>query len=104
MSNQSVNIQDLKKVKHCVACRQPIPTDSTKCFHCRSRQNWLRILDFGNSFLALMVALISVLSFSVPKFIELMEEGKTNIFAQTGIFSRTEGLVCYAQNTGNKPG
>lgn len=49
-----------KAVKECVVCADTIPQKAAKCRHCGSFQNFRRHFDFGNTALALLVALVSV--------------------------------------------
>jgi hypothetical protein len=58
-------IQKLQS-KNCKSCAGQIPKHAAKCQHCGSFQNWRRHLDFGNTFLALLVALISVTGSTIP--------------------------------------
>jgi hypothetical protein len=58
-------IQKLQS-KNCNSCAGQIPKHASKCQHCGSFQNWRRHLDFGNAFLALLVALVSVVGFTIP--------------------------------------
>ena len=34
----SNSAQTTSAVKLCIACKEPIPTDATVCFHCKARQ------------------------------------------------------------------
>ena len=50
----------------CFACKGKIPAGALKCTGCNSWQDWRRYLDFGSAVLALLVALVSVVSFAIP--------------------------------------
>jgi hypothetical protein len=46
----------------CPECKQPVPTDANICPNCKSYQNWRRYVAVGQTNLALLVALFSVLT------------------------------------------
>lgn len=48
--------------KPCVRCDNGIPGSARFCTHCSSYQNWRRHLGFSSTFLALMIAAISVVT------------------------------------------
>ena len=50
------------KSKPCVACASKIPASAIKCVKCGSYQNYRRYFEFGNTTIALLIALISVVS------------------------------------------
>lgn len=52
--------------KRCPVCGEQIWVNAQKCIHCESDFTWRKYLAFGNTTLALLTALISVLSVSVP--------------------------------------
>ena len=54
----------------CRACRETIDSHASKCPKCQSYQNWRRYLDVGNSALALLVALASIVTLGGPPFIK----------------------------------
>jgi hypothetical protein len=54
-------------MQSCVVCKSDIKADALVCIHCNSHQaRWRRALDFSNTTLALLIALISVASVAVP--------------------------------------
>ena len=61
--------------KSCRDCHALMPRAAKKCPTCGSYQNWERYLGFGASVLALPVALISVLSITVPAGIKTLRAG-----------------------------
>jgi len=50
----------------CKACGEIIPAAAKKCSHCGSFQSWRAYFPFTQSILALLVALVSVVSMGVP--------------------------------------
>lgn len=52
--------------KSCQACMSTVPVSAKKCGHCGAYQDWRRHLQISQSVLALLVALISVLSMGIP--------------------------------------
>lgn len=57
---------DNRSEKKCRICMEPILLSATKCRFCGSYQNWRRYLQSSQVVLALLVALVSVVSLSVP--------------------------------------
>jgi hypothetical protein len=53
---------DKDQNKICLICAKEMPSAALKCTACGSYQNWRRHLDFGNTFIALLIALISLFS------------------------------------------
>lgn len=51
--------------KACRICGENIPAEAIKCRHCGSFQNWRRFLDVGQGTIALLIALISVVTLAV---------------------------------------
>lgn len=52
--------------KPCNECALPIPVSAKKCSTCGAYQDWRRALPFSTTVLALVVALISVLTAAAP--------------------------------------
>jgi ribosomal protein L40E len=59
-SDETPEIQD--QTKNCKVCASEIPLAASKCVKCGSYQNYRRYFEFGNSTIALLIALISVIS------------------------------------------
>lgn len=56
--------------KACLACKNLIHADASKCEHCDSYQSrGQRAFQFGNTFLALLVALVSVSGYALPEIV-----------------------------------
>ena len=52
--------------KHCRACYGDMPIEANKCVACGSVQNLERFVGLSGTILGLLVALVSVLTFSIP--------------------------------------
>jgi hypothetical protein len=50
----------------CRVCKQEIKVGARKCIHCESYQDWRRHIGLGNNVLALLVALLSILTVLIP--------------------------------------
>lgn len=87
----------------CSTCREPIHPRAKKCKTCDSYQDWRRHLSMSSSVLALLVALVSVLSFAVPMAVELFRKDGSNIAIA---LQEMQGSNIYfmASNSGNRPG
>lgn len=56
--------KDDKELKGCIQCASEIPKGANKCLKCGSFQNFRRFFEFSNNVLALLIALVSVISVS----------------------------------------
>jgi hypothetical protein len=65
--------------KLCIACKNEIHKDAVKCKECGGYQNWRRYLDFSNTVLALMLALLSVSTVAVPVFVKAFHKGRSDV-------------------------
>ncbi len=75
------------------------------CTNCNSWQNWRRYISISNTFLALLIALISVLTLAGSKFVDLYNgvfpDREVNI---SGYFDkRNRKIVLNVYNFGNVP-
>lgn len=88
---------------HCRQCKLPIPNGAKICTHCQSYQDWRRWFSVSTTVLALLTALISVLSFTLPGFIRLVHSPVSELASP--IIS-IEGLTVrvLVNNTGDAPG
>jgi hypothetical protein len=59
-------LDDAGGKKHCRECYALMPVQANRCIACGSAQNWQRYVAQSGSVLALLVALVSVLTFAVP--------------------------------------
>jgi ribosomal protein L40E len=60
-----------KQTKNCKACASEIPLTASKCTKCGSFQDFRRYFEFGNSTIALLIALISVVSLASKNISDL---------------------------------
>ena len=75
-----VSVDSSSDLKKCSACGLDVPRQARLCHHCGSHQDWRRHLSLSNTALALLVALISVLSTAVPPaFRWLNTKSKTHL-------------------------
>ena len=56
----------------CIACKQTINDGATKCVHCDTIQNWRRYLVLSQSVLALLLALIAILTVVGPQLYDFV--------------------------------
>ena len=84
-------------------CQEPIKPNATKCVHCGSYQDFRRHINLGNSALALIIALVSVLTLGIPPILEAIQwviPEKEDILL--GVSDPTaENFKVYAYNNGN---
>ena len=91
--------------KLCIVCGKKIPVSAKKCTECNSFQNWRRYIHFSSTVLALIVALISVLTASVPILKETLksDNSQITILPQTYDENKKEYIFIVA-NSGTKAG
>jgi hypothetical protein len=70
-----------QEMAHCQQCRLAIPDTAQICTHCQSYQDWRRWFSVSSTVLALLTALISVLSFALPNFIQLLHSPRSEMAA-----------------------
>jgi len=92
---------------NCKQCAEPISSDAIKCKHCGGFQNYRRHFEFGNTALALLIALISVATVfadRVPSISRsLQAEGVSlGVVARVSSASMDE-LVVVFKNGSDKP-
>jgi hypothetical protein len=87
----------------CSVCREPIKIGSKKCVHCDSFQDWRRNLGLSSSVLALLVALVSVVSIAAPMLKETFATRNSKVML---VFQGTtdDHVYLIASNRGTKPG
>lgn len=86
----------------CLVCRESILSGARKCTHCDSFQDFRRWISLSASVLALLVALVSVLSVVVPDAVAYFERDYSRTTANLhAIENVLVNLV--ATNVGNKP-
>lgn len=68
----SQNIDNIRSVEldilstRCRYCRNIIEEGAALCHHCGSYQDWKRFVNFSNTFLSLLIALLSVSALTIP--------------------------------------
>jgi hypothetical protein len=87
----------------CAVCKEPIQAGALKCIHCESYLDWRGYLAVSQTTLALLIALISVVSSMVPPLVDWMSRHYSDIHAEVRqpYLDRLEISVA---NTGNRPG
>lgn len=90
-------------VKLCKLCSEEIKKGAIICIHCNSFQDWRRFLTISNTTLALLIALITVISSTVPPFLRATERPHSRIKLQ---FLEADQWSIYfsASNLGNRKG
>jgi predicted nucleic acid-binding Zn ribbon protein len=92
-----------KASKPCRVCANAIPTQASYCTHCQSYQNWRRHLQFGQTTLSLLVALVAVLSTLVPSAMQLINRPNSRLIA-SGLSSNAGQLNLTFSNLGDRAG
>ena len=84
-------------MKHCRVCAEPINKAAQKCIHCQSEQStWRQRLGFSSTVLALLIALISVLSSAVPVFERALTPKDSHLsFAYLGATEKVDSDTCF---------
>lgn len=91
------------ETKDCRQCAIPIPVAAKLCKECGSFQDWRGHLSFSNSILALLVALISVISISISNISPLFSSENSEVVLSNAMI-RGDTLLVVATNTGTRPG
>lgn len=86
----------------CKQCSEPIPAGAKLCRHCHSHQDWRRHLNISSTVLALLVALVSVLSAGVPVLVSALGSPASRLSLSNAVVSN-ETLFLVATNTGERP-
>ncbi|RUW58360.1 hypothetical protein [Mesorhizobium sp. M7A.F.Ca.US.008.03.1.1] len=92
-----------QRITHCQQCRLSIPEGAQVCTHCQSYQDWRRWFAVSSTVLALLTALISVLSFAVPSFITLLHKPHSDMSAPMISLEGTT-IRLLVVNNGDAPG
>jgi hypothetical protein len=86
----------------CPECKQPVLEGATICAGCKSYLDWRRFLVFGQTTLALLVALIAVLTAFIPVLRDVLTPKDSNLsFNYQGPTSF--GFEVLISNTGIRP-
>jgi len=89
--------------RRCSECWQPVPTQAKICPACKAYQDWRRYLTVGQTSLALIVALISVLTAFVPVLSDALTPKNSNLYFDyqgSALFN----IAVLASNSGTRPG
>jgi len=100
MSNQSNTGK-----KECKVCAKDIKEKAIKCEHCKSFQQftWRAVLQLGSTFMALVVALVSVVALSIPMLKSTFQTQNSNVNVRyLGV--RGHYVEFILLNTGSKEG
>src|SRR5262245_16368653 len=93
----------MRQKKTCTSCGEEIAASARKCIHCDSYQDWRRFFGFSSPVLALLVALVSVATFAVPVFRDVLAPKDSHL---TGSFQGfvDDEPVFVVSNSGNRAG
>jgi|GEM_PF-4245564 len=93
------------ETKLCSTCGEPIPLVAKKCTHCETFQDWRRNISFSSTILALLTALISVFSLSLPIFVNAFRYENARLAATFGgVGGSNDNLIFLVTNSGTRPG
>ena len=93
----------MRQNKTCRTCGEEIAASAQKCIHCDSYQDWRRFFAFSSPVLALLVALVSVATFAVPIFRDLLVPKDSHLVGSFQGFTDNEP-VFVVSNSGNRAG
>jgi hypothetical protein len=85
----------------CRICKSEMNQGAVFCLHCKSYQNWRRYLNLSSSVLALLVALVSVLSATLPQIIQSLEQ-QNSILQCSLVESDNAAFIVLVVNQGNR--
>jgi len=90
----------------CVVCKEEIQRNARKCVKCNCYQGWIRrSADFSNVTLALLVALVSVLSIAGPVIVSLFRRPSDHLaFAVLDLQPNDSSILLMVSNTGARAG
>ena len=88
--------------QECRTCREPIKAGARKCVRCDSFQDWRRFLTLSTSALALIIALVSVISALGPGIVRMLSGDRSELVVSY-IATVDEGLLLLASNKGTRP-
>ena len=89
--------------KKCKVCKEEILTGASRCRFCQCFQDWRRFVDFNVPALALVVSLVSIVSFLVPILRDMFVRKKSDIIVK--FIEADDGFAYFlASNAGELPG
>ncbi len=101
-SAKSLRFVRRNREKLCSVCLESVPVLATKCRHCGSYQDWRGRISPANTALALLVALVSVVSMAVPIVKESMTRDNSELIVR--YLDRADvTLPVLVSNKGSRP-
>ena len=91
------------QVKRCIVCAEDIKNGAYTCIHCGSHQNWRRHLNFSQSILALVLAIMSVSTILIPNVAETFSTKDSNLTFTVQAVDLGQ-IAVLVSNTGSRPG
>jgi uncharacterized membrane protein len=89
--------------KPCNVCGEAIKLAARKCIHCESYQDWHADIGMSSTVLSLLIALISVLTISVPVVRNALTPKNSNLeYSYQGTASKV--ITVLVANTGIRTG
>ncbi len=85
----------------CIYCAEALKPSASKCPHCQSYQNWRRHLGFGVSLTTLLIALITVGSFSYKPLLAALSPERGIRVAYVG--ANSSNYFIFVENIGRMP-
>lgn len=86
----------------CRQCRRGMPAGAKLCSHCSSYQDWRGYLPISSTVLALLVALISVVSATLPAAIAALHHPNSAVKIASPVINGEE-VYLVVSNTGDRP-
>lgn len=81
-----------------------MPSAAPKCVTCESYQGWRRHISMSTTMVALLTALVSVLSIAVPPMLRALQPDNSKISVAFGGDDEEGAFYLLAINVGNRPG
>lgn len=91
-----------KGIKECIACGSDIVHFASVCKECGTSQSWMRYLKSSHIVLSLLVALIAILSFAIPKYQEMRISDTSSVSAEFAFADSSRAYVIIS-NHGKRP-
>jgi hypothetical protein len=92
----------------CRICQEPIKANAKKCTHCGSYQDWRGQIAVSSTVLALIIALITVLTAAIPVVIDVFTANNSHLVASWQDPYQGEDnyydMYILISNEGNRPG
>lgn len=101
MAHSRTDVQN--HCKSCSSCSLSIPSTAKLCSHCNSYQDFRRHLSVSNTALALVIALVSVITTALPVISDALRSDNSRVRISTPV-ARGKQLLIMATNTGARPG